>query len=142
MYYNNVPPPYFGSGAFPWVQGREYPLHFRSPGPIFSPTQDHLQQDRSRGHTHGHGGATTCQDDHVHLHPGVTGTPIETERGHVHKMSGNTTFDDGHIHSYEAFTSPPISLPNGYHTHYAEIRTTEDDGHIHIIRGFTQPSRS
>jgi G3E family GTPase len=21
------------------------------------------------GHTHGHYGATTCQDDHVHMHP-------------------------------------------------------------------------
>ncbi|MFS0574672.1 YmaF family protein [Sporosarcina sp. 179-K 3D1 HS] len=100
------------------------------------------QRRDGEGHTHGHGGATTCQDGHVHLHPGVTSTPIETEQGHVHWMTGNTTFDDGHIHQYETYTSTPIPLPGGYHTHYVEIRTTEDDGHTHIIKGFTEPSRS
>ncbi|MBA4535923.1 hypothetical protein H1Z61_01895 [Bacillus aquiflavi] len=106
--------------------------------------QMQMSMDTSRVsiHTHGHSGATTCQDGHVHLHPGVTSKAIETERGHVHKISGNTTFDDGHIHYYEAYTSPPIPLPNGYHTHYVEIRTTENDGHIHIIKGFTEPSKS
>lgn len=94
------------------------------------------------GHTHAHFGATTCQDGHTHIHPGVSSTPIETQQGHVHKISGNTSFEDGHIHSYEEFTGPPIQLPNGYHTHYAEIRTTENDGHVHIIRGFTAPSKS
>ncbi|WP_404454511.1 YmaF family protein [Virgibacillus necropolis] len=94
------------------------------------------------GHTHGHGGATTCDDGHAHLHPGVTSTPIETQEGHVHKMWGNTTFDDEHIHYYEVYTSTPIPLPGGYHTHYAEIETTESDGHTHIIKGFTKPSKS
>lgn len=100
------------------------------------------QYEKGGGHTHAHYGATTCQDGHTHLHPGVTSTPIKTQQGHVHKISGHTSFEDGHIHSYEEYTSPPIQLPNGYHTHYAEIRTTENDGHVHIIRGFTAPSKS
>lgn len=112
--------------------------------------QQHQQQPQHKGskhgkgggHTHAHYGATTCQEGHTHLHPGVTSTPIETQQGHVHKVYGNTSFDDGHIHTYEEYTSPPIQLPNGYHTHYAEIRTTESDGHVHIIRGFTAPSKS
>lgn len=54
---------------------------------------------------------------------------------------GHTTFDDKYIHSYGAYTSPPIPLPNGYHTHYVEIRTTENDGHVHVIRGFTAASK-
>ena len=94
------------------------------------------------GHTHGHLGATTCQDGHVHMHPGVTSKPIETSQGHVHKISGDTTFDDKHTHYYESYTSVPIALPDGSHTHYVEIQTTEDDGHIHLIKGFTQPSKS
>lgn len=97
---------------------------------------------KGRGHTHAHFGATTCQDGHTHLHPGVTGTPIETNVGHIHKIYGNTTFDDGHIHYYEEYTGPPIPLQDGYHTHYAEMRTTKDDGHVHIIKGFTAPSKS
>lgn len=114
---------------------------------IYRQHQQHQPQKGSKhgkggGHTHAHYGATTCQDGHTHLHPGVTSTPIETEQGHVHKIYGNTSFDDGHIHSYEEYTSPPIQLPNGYHTHYAEIRTTENDGHVHIIKGFTAPSKS
>ncbi|GGB37269.1 hypothetical protein GCM10011409_13350 [Lentibacillus populi] len=96
---------------------------------------------KRQGHTHAHYGATTCNDKHTHLHPGVTSTPIETQEGHVHKIWGNTTFDDGHIHYYEAHTSPPISLPNGYHTHYVEIKTTENDGHTHTIKGFTRASK-
>jgi YmaF family len=99
-------------------------------------------KEEKKGHTHGHSGATTCQDGHVHLHPGVTSTPIETEEGHIHYMSGNTTFDDGHIHQYETYTSIPIPMPGGYHTHYVEIRTTRDDGHTHVIKGFTEPSTS
>ncbi|KEF36616.1 YmaF family [Schinkia azotoformans MEV2011] len=115
---------------------------------IYRQQQQHQQQHKGPkhgkggGHTHAHFGATTCQDGHTHLHPGVTSTPIETQQGHVHKISGHTSFDDGHIHSYEEYTGPAIQLPNGYHTHYAEIRTTENDGHVHIIRGFTAPSKS
>lgn len=106
------------------------------------PQQKGPKHGTGGGHTHAHYGATTCQDGHTHLHPGVTSTPIETQQGHVHKISGHTSFDDGHIHSYEEYTGPAIQLPNGYHTHYAEIRTTENDGHVHIIRGFTAPSKS
>ena len=137
--------PYFGQAQLPAnqtgypIQGQEkngtYPLKRTDQ----SVPMGHQQE---MGHTHGHGGATTCVDGHTHLHPGVTGTPIQTENGHVHKIYGYTTFDDGHIHSYEAYTSPPIQLPNGFHTHYAEIRTTENGGHTHIIKGFTEPSKS
>lgn len=105
-------------------------------------TSFYMDQHRKTGHTHGLYGATSCQNKHTHLHPGVTSTPIETDKGHIHKIHGNTTFEYNHIHYYEAYTSPPISLPNGYHTHYAEIRTTENDGHVHVIKGFTQASKS
>lgn len=96
---------------------------------------------RKSNHTHGHLGATTCQDGHVHMHPGVTSKPIETQEGHVInyqkiQLLKMVTF------YYEAYTSPPITLPNGYHTHYVEIKTTKNDEHIHIIKGFTQPSKS
>ncbi|ASN04661.1 YmaF family protein [Virgibacillus necropolis] len=123
--YNNIrPDPYNGTNA--------------QPNNNMMGGSHHVNSD----HTHGHGGATTCDDGHVHLHPGVTSTPIETSEGHVHKMWGNTTFDDKHIHYYEVYTSPPIPLPGGYHVHYAEIETTENDGHTHIIKGFTKASKS
>lgn len=104
--------------------------------------QNNSMMEGKTGHTHGHGGATTCNDKHTHLHPGVTSTPIETDEGHVHIMWGNTTFEDDHIHYYEVYTSTEVPMPGGYHTHYAEIRTTENDGHTHIIKGFTMPSKS
>lgn len=86
--------------------------------------------------------STTCEDGHVHMHPGVTSLPIETGEGHIHHMNGNTTFEDGHIHQYATYTSIPIPMPGGFHTHYVEIRTTKDDGHTHVIKGFTEPSLS
>lgn len=118
MYYNMMPNPYDGRN------------------------QMGGNHQNSSGHTHGHFGATTCNDGHTHLHPGVTSTPVETAEGHVHEIWGNTTFDDQHIHYYEAYTSVPIPLPGGYHTHYAEITTSESDGHTHTIKGFTKASKS
>ena len=117
------------------VEDSQYPV-------LPSPQKTETVSIERKGHTHGHLGATTCQEGHVHLHPGVTSTPIETEEGHIHYLSGNTTFDDEHIHQYEAYTSIPIPMPGGYHTHYVEIRTTMDDGHTHVIKGFTEPSTS
>jgi hypothetical protein len=149
MQFRNAHHPYFGSFEAPvhYRNGMEYPYlpsynTIETDHYFQNQTQMSMDSRQKSGHTHGHSGATTCQDGHVHMHPGVTSTPIETAEGHVHKIWGNTTFDDGHIHYYEAYTSPPISLPNGFHTHYVEIKTTEDDGHIHIIKGFTQPSKS
>lgn len=98
------------------------------------------QKHQREGHTHAQSGATTCQNHHVHLHPHVSSTPIETGSGHVHKVYGNTTYEDGHIHRYDAYTSTSIPLPGGYHTHYIEMRTTENNGHNHVIKGFMEPS--
>ncbi|MDC3414022.1 YmaF family protein [Aquibacillus sp. 3ASR75-11] len=149
MQYRSVHPQYYSSfpAPDPFVNGTGYP-HLSNPETVGTDhhfrkeTQMNLNPNEKTGHTHGHNGATTCNDEHVHMHPGVTSTPIETKEGHIHKVWGNTTFDDGHIHYYEAYTGPPIPLPNGYHTHYAEIKTTEADGHIHMIKGFTKPSQS
>ena len=139
MYYGMRPISYAAMNNF-----RQHPYNLNHPeGKIL---HNSSRQDKNSspgtGHTHAFDGATTCNDGHTHLHPGVTGTPIESNESHVHKVYGNTTFDDNHIHEYEAYTGPPIPLANGYHTHFVEIRTTESDGHTHVIKGFTAASKS
>lgn len=141
MQYRYVYHPFYGSIQVPRPYSTETEYHnVNSPWKMEREIPPNPRKKSS--HTHGHLGATTCQDGHVHLHPGVTSKPIKIEGGHIHKAWGNTTFDDGHTHYYEAYTGPAIALPNGYHTHYVEIQTTENDGHIHIIKGFTEPSKS
>ncbi|PAV30963.1 hypothetical protein CIL05_04410 [Virgibacillus profundi] len=142
MYYGMIPISY---ASYSQMQNRmQHPHNLNHPdGKMYSMNErQHTNPAESGGHTHAHYGATTCNDGHTHLHPGVTGPPIESSEGHIHKIYGNTTFDDEHIHHYEANTSPAIPLPNGYHTHYAEIKTTESDGHTHVIKGFTAASKS
>lgn len=140
MYYG-MPQNY---GVFPPAHPQKtgHPYHGHYENPMEQQLRNEQPVPEKHGHTHAHSGATTCQDGHTHLHPGVTSTPIRTAEGHMHKIWGNTTFDDEHIHYYEDYTGPPIPLPNGYHTHYAEIRTTEHNGHIHVIKGFTAPSKN
>ncbi|MGP4105686.1 YmaF family protein [Virgibacillus sp. L01] len=142
MYYTMVPVAYAYPPGNP--NGMQHPYNLNHPEglPRNKSKKDNTNPTQKAGHTHAHYGATTCNDKHTHLHPGVTSTPIETSDGHVHKIYGNTTFDYGHIHYYEAQTSPPIPLGNGYHTHYAEIKTTENDGHTHTIKGYTRASKS
>ncbi|WP_099159816.1 YmaF family protein [Virgibacillus ndiopensis] len=141
MYYNNTStfhPGYHNMAGNPYWQNTSQDQH----GYMWNEeVQEETQLPGGKRHTHAHYGATSCNDGHTHLHPGVTSAPIETQEGHVHVIYGNTTFDDDHIHYYEAYTSPPIPLPNGYHTHFAEIRTTENDGHIHVIKGFVRASK-
>lgn len=91
-------------------------------------------------HVHAHGGKTTCNLEHAHLHPGVTGTPLPVDGSHIHDMRGVTTFDRGHTHAYFAMTGPAISLPKGYHTHYVCFETNEVNGHRHQVMGFVEPS--
>ncbi len=48
--------------------------------------KSHLIQEKKVVILDGHLGVTTCQDGHVHLHPGVTSKPIKKiEGGHIHK---------------------------------------------------------
>lgn len=149
MQYRYMYHPYYGSIAVPVSHSTEmeYPhVNGASTEQVNDPwrmkNEMPIDPRKKSSHTHGHLGATTCQDGHVHMHPGVTSKPIEAKGSHIHKAWGNTTFDDGHTHYYEAYTGPAIPLPNGYHTHYVEIQTTKNDGHIHIIKGFTEPSKS
>ncbi|HEX7064665.1 MAG TPA: YmaF family protein [Bacillales bacterium] len=100
-----------------------------------------VQYTHKGGHVHGNLGATTCSDGHVHMHPGVSSTPIPTQQGHVHLLRNITTYDDEHVHQYQTYTSAPIPLANGYHTHYIEVQTSMADGHTHVIKGFTEPSK-
>lgn len=142
MYYGMVPVSYaYGPVDY---NGMQQPYNLNNPKGKLNNNHEiqRAKPSKAAGHTHAHYGATTCKDKHTHLHPGVTGQPIETKEGHVHKIYGNTTFDDYHIHRYEAYTSPPIELADGYHTHYVEIKTTENDGHVHVIKGFTAASKS
>ncbi|OZU88845.1 hypothetical protein CIL03_11210 [Virgibacillus indicus] len=139
MYYGMIPISYAAVNHY-----RQHPYNLNHPeGELLNNSaRQNENSSETPGHTHAHYGATTCNDKHTHLHPGVTGPPVDTTEGHVHKIYGNTTFDDEHIHQYEAYTSPPIPLPNGYHTHFVEIKTTENDGHTHVIKGFTAASKS
>lgn len=93
-------------------------------------------------HVHSHGGKTTCNQEHAHLYPGVTGPPLPTEGSHIHDLRGVTTFDDGHTHAYHAVTGPVIPLSGGYHTHYISFETNVVDGHRHRVMGFADPSKS
>jgi len=142
LYYNYNPNASAGFHPVAYNNGMTHPYNLNHPEGAPRNDMKKSQAPEKDGHTHAVYGATTCQDKHTHLHPGVTSTPIQNKEEHVHKLSGNTTFDDGHIHYYEDYTSPPIPLPNGYHTHYAVIKTTKNDGHVHIIKGFTAPSKS
>ncbi|HHW29211.1 MAG TPA: hypothetical protein GXX21_06630 [Syntrophomonadaceae bacterium] len=92
-------------------------------------------------HVHAHGGKTTCNREHAHLHPGVTGPPQPKDGSHVHDIRGVTTFDFGHTHGYFSMTGPAIQLPGGYHTHSVSFETNEVDGHRHRIMGFVDPSQ-
>ncbi|MDD2555331.1 MAG: hypothetical protein PHX16_07275 [Syntrophaceticus sp.] len=35
-------------------------------------------------HVHAHGGKTTCNLEHAHLHPGVTGTPLPADAAAIY----------------------------------------------------------
>lgn len=94
-------------------------------------------------HVHDHSGKTSCDHEHAHLHPGVTGPPVpkECSHKHIHNLWGLTTFDYEHTHAYNAMTGPDIDLPEGMHTHWVQFDTNIVKGHKHRVMGFVVPSK-
>lgn len=99
-----------------------------------------LSDEQARLHVHEHSGLTTCDKGHSHLHPGVTGPPIQSGASHYHQFFGQTSYDHGHYHIYHAVTGMAIMLPDGQHTHFVSTKTSYNFGHCHGITGYVTPA--
>lgn len=103
------------------------------------PPQPHVYPDeQARLHVHDHPGATSCEQGHCHMRPGVTGTPIPHGPSHIHEIRGLTTFDLRHHHYYCAHTGPAVILPCGNHIHSFSFKTSLNFGHVHQVEGYVQ----